>query len=260
MDGAKPVKKPAAKKAAKPVAQVKTTATSLVLRCCAPDMSSHSGFIWPGVGGIATAPDWKDNTECGNGLHGWLYGQGDHSVSDHWNNADATWLVVEVAQAYIRMLGGKCKFPSGKVVFVGGKSEAADYIIEHEPQAKNCAVIGRFAKVGDREVASVGALGTATAGNSGTATAGNSGTATAGDSGTATAGYKGTATAGNSGTATAGNSGTATAGEKGELRIEWWDKKSERYRTKQAYVGEDGIEANTAYKLNDKQEFVKVTK
>ncbi|MFY9328404.1 MAG: hypothetical protein WAO76_10355, partial [Georgfuchsia sp.] len=54
--------------------------TALVLLCCKADMSSKNGFVWPGVGGIATAPDWKDNKKCGNGLHGWLYGQGDHST------------------------------------------------------------------------------------------------------------------------------------------------------------------------------------
>jgi hypothetical protein len=51
--------------------------TALVLRCCRKDMTSKNGFTWPGVGGIATAPDWKDNKDCGNGLHGWLHYLGD---------------------------------------------------------------------------------------------------------------------------------------------------------------------------------------
>ncbi|MFJ0688879.1 hypothetical protein WLU62_11930, partial [Bordetella bronchiseptica] len=93
----------------------------------------------------------------------------------------------------------------------------------------------------------------------GTATAGESGTATAGNYGTATAGNYGTATAGNYGTATAGNYGTATAGEKGELRIQWWDAKAERYRTVLGYVGEDGIKADTKYRLDDNHKFVEVS-
>jgi len=257
-------------------------ATSLVLRCNRADMTSRNGFVWPGVGGIATAADWKDNEECGNGLHGWLYGQGDHGCADYWAVAGAKWLVVRVEDSQIRMLGGKCKFQSGEVVFVGGKAEAADYIIANEPKAATVAVVGRSAIGGYNELVTVGALGsatagasgTATAGDYGTATAGNYGTATAGDYGTATAGYRGTATAGiygtatagnrgtatagNRGTATAGNRGTATAGDKGEIRICWYDGKNDRHRTVIGYVGEDGIEANVTYKLDAKNKFVKV--
>ncbi|WP_374492781.1 hypothetical protein [Brachymonas sp.] len=257
--------------------------TSLVLRVCRPDGSSHGGFQWPmTVGAEVVAPDWKANTECGNGLHGWLYGHGEHDCVSHWEHEHANWLVLEVESAGIQMLVGKCKFERCVLRFVGDKAEAAAYLIKHEPQAASVAVIGASLQVGDGAAAAVGALGTATAGykgtatagDSGTATAGNSGTATAGykgtatagdlgtatagDKGTATAGYKGTATAGDLGTATAGNSGTATAGETGELRIRYWDYKAERYRTAIAYVGEDGIEAGTAYRLDDNHKFVEV--
>ena len=242
-------------------------ATSLVLRVCRPDYTSHSSFSWPSEIGVeVAAPDWKKNKECGNGLHGWLYGQGDHSCVSYWENDEAKWMVLEVPSADIVMLGGKCKFPSAKVRYIGTRSAAADFIIANEPKALNVAVIGACLKVGDGEVVQVGSLGTATAGESGTATAGYRGTATAGYRGTATAGYRGTATAGESGTATAGESGTATAGnygtatagESGEIRIRWWDSKAQRYRTKIGYVGEDGIKADTAYKLNDNNEFEEV--
>ena len=231
--------------------------TALVLRCCAPDMTSRNGFKWPGVGEEAIAPDWIKNTECGNGLHGWLYGQGDHSSADYWQREGAKWLVIEVDESSIVMLGGKCKFPRGVVRFVGEKHEAAAYLIEHELRAANVAVIGASLTVGDAQTVMVGALGTATAGAFGTATAGYSGTATAGYSGTATAGAFGTATAGDRGTATAGDSGTATAGDRGELRIRWYDNKANRYRTAVAYVGENGIEPNVPYRLNENHEFVR---
>ena len=39
--------------------------TALVLRTCSEDMSSKNGFVWPGVGKVATAPDWIANEECG---------------------------------------------------------------------------------------------------------------------------------------------------------------------------------------------------
>ncbi|MGX0622379.1 hypothetical protein ACUXAV_005100 [Cupriavidus metallidurans] len=288
--------------------------TSLVLRVCAPDMTSRNGFKWPGVGESVSAPDWKANSECGEGLHGWLYGQGEHDCVSYWQQPEAKWLVLEVRSADIIMLGGKCKFPSAVVRFVGTKSEAADYIVANEPRAASVDVIGLVRLVGDKQSTLVGALGTATAGYRGTATAGNYGTATAGNYGTATAGYRGTATAGEGGTATAGEGGTATAGnygtatagyrgtatageggtatagyrgtatageggtatageggtatageggtatagEGGELRIQQWDAKSDRYRTRIGYVGEDGIKAETKYQLDDAGKFVEV--
>ena len=206
--------------------------TSLVLRSCRSDMTSQNNFIWPCVGGVAVCPDWKDNKECGNGLHGWLYGQGDATASSYLDET-AKWLVVEVETSTIVMLGGKVKFPRGTVRFVGDKTAAAVYIIEHEERAKSVAVIGASLVVGDQQTCIVGYRGTATAG----------------DSGTATAGY--------SGTATAGYRGTATAGYRGEIRVRWWDEKNQRYRTVIGYVGEDGIEANVAYKLDHNHKLVK---
>jgi hypothetical protein len=237
-------------KAKATAAKVAANATALVLRCCREDMSSQNGFVWPDVGGEAICPDWKNNSECGNGLHGWLYGQGDHNTSSYWDDPKAKWLVVEVEKSGIFMLGGKCKFERGFVRFVGSKSEAAAYIIEHEPHAMGVAVIGAAFSVCDKQSVIVGALGNATAGALGTATAGALGTATAGYRGNATAGYRGTATA--------GDSGTATAGALGELRIRYWDSKANRYRTAIAYVGEAGIEANVAYRLDDQHKFKKV--
>jgi hypothetical protein len=227
-------------------------------------MTSQNGFVWPQVGEIATAEDWKDTPECGNGLHGWLYGQGDHSCSSYLDST-SKWLVVEVDSDRIVMLGGKCKFQSGKVVFAGDRKSATDYLRENERRAREVAVIGASLVVGDNEAVTVGALGTATAGDLGTATAGYGGTATAGalgtatagNSGTATAGYGGTATAGALGTATAGYGGTATAGDSGEIRIQWWDDKNGRYRTVIGYTGEDGLLPNVAYRLDDNHKFVK---
>ena len=111
------------------------------------------------------------------------------------------------------------------------------------------------ATAGNWGTATAGYEGTATAGYEGMATAGKWGTATAGDGGMATAGKWGTATAGDGGTATAGYGGTATAGDKGTLIIRRWDGK--RYRTVVGYIGENGLEPNTPYKLNDAGEFVK---
>jgi hypothetical protein len=201
---------------AKPASKKSKGETVLVLRTCNADLTSHGGFQWPSeIGATVSAPDWKKTDDCGNGLHGWLYGQGDHGASNSIGNVDAKWIVVEVPLASVVMLGGKCKFPSCVVRHIGDKESATAYLIANEPRAKDVAVIGATIIAGAGQTAAVGGLGTATAGDRGTATAGYSGTATAGYSGTATAGDRGTATAGDSGTATAGYSGTATAGYSG---------------------------------------------
>jgi hypothetical protein len=178
--------------------------TDLILRTCKADMTSYGGFKWPRSGHVA-APDWNPAPECGNGLHGFLRGEGDGSLAD-WSS-DAVWLVAEV-ETYVD-LEGKVKFPAANVIFAGSRLEATTIVKARYPDA---AVIGANVAVEDRRVAVVGYRGTATAGDGGMATAGNWGTATAGDYGTATAGYRGAATAGDEGTATAGDEGTATAG------------------------------------------------
>jgi hypothetical protein len=181
--------------------------TELILRTCNANMTSRNGFKWPRSGHVA-APDWNPAPECGNGLHGFLRGEGDDSLAD-WSS-DAVWLVAEV-ETYVD-LEGKVKFPAAHVIFAGSRLEAAAIVKARYPDA---AVIGANVAVEDGRVAVVGYRGTATAGNCGTATAGYRGKATAGDCGTATAGNCGTATAGDYGTATAGNCGTATAGDYG---------------------------------------------
>ena len=208
---------------------------SLVLRTCDAKMQGYGGFQWPAIGKVV-APDWKATVECGNGLHGLLNGRGNGELLD-WSR-DAKWLVCEVKTDTIVELFGKVKFPECKVIYCGDQFSSTSFLQVIKPDLQGI----------------VGA--TATAGTRGTATAGDYGTATAGDSGTATAGDYGTATAGDYGTATAGDSGTATAGTRGILSIKWYD--GDRDRIAIAYVGENGIKANTPYKLNEKGEFVEV--
>jgi hypothetical protein len=58
------------------------------------------------------------------------------------------------------------------------------------------------------------------------------------------------------GTATAGYGGTATAGYGGTLLLRWRDGR--RYRIGTFYVGEGGIEALVAYRVNERGEAVRV--
>ena len=211
------------------------SATALVLWCCAADMTSRNKFVWPCVGGIAAATDWRDDLKCGGGLHGWLYGAGDYTASDYWRKDDAKWLVLEVEESGIREFDSKCKFLSALVRFVGGKAAAAAYLVEHEPRAVACDVIGLSAVVGDHENAASGPLGTSTSGNWGTSTSGHGGTSAAGEL------------------------GTSTSGKGGEIRIRYCDSKAQRYRIAVGYIGENGIKANVAYKLDRDHKFIKVS-
>jgi len=266
MSKTKTTKKRKAKVAAAP-SNPQQGDTVLVLRICNSDMSSSHGFTWPEIGHVE-CPDWRKNNECGNGLHGWLWGEGDHSVAK-WTG-DNKWLVVEVLSKDVIDLGGKVKFPAGEVVHCGDQKSATEYLrAALPPEKRDAKIIGATATAGYsgtatagyrgtaaagdrgpatagyRGTATAGDRGTATAGDRGTATAGYSGTATAGDSGTATAGYSGTATAGDSGTATAGDSGTATAGEGGMVAFKWYD--GDAWRIVVGAVGQDGIEKGKPY-------------
>ena len=190
----------------------------LVLRTCRPDggspnIAQSNGFVWPRSGPVRCA-DWDPEPECGHGLHGFLWGEGNGSNRFVLWDDDALWLVVEVEEAGIIDLDGKCKFEKGVVLGAGSREAATGFIVARAPQR---AVIGAMVTVGDDRVA--------------------------------VAGDNGTATAGNRGIATAGDFGTATAGDNGTLIFKWWD--GNRWRIATAYVGEDGIEAGVAYRCEN---------
>ena len=183
-----------------------STDTVLILRTCNPDLTSHGGFQWPESGHVE-APDWDPTPECGNGLHGCLWGEGDGGLLN-WN-PDARWLIVEAPADTIVDLQGKVKFPAGTVVHCGDRLSATTYFLA-DPRAAGRAVHG--------------------------------GTATAVHGGTATAGYR----------------GTATAGDEGTVVIRRWDRTASRWRLVVGYIGENGLEANVAYRLDDAGQFVEV--
>lgn len=89
------------------------------------------------------------------------------------------------------------------------------------------------------------------------AVAGDSGSAMTGESGAALVGDRGTACAGMFGTASAGVGGTVCAGELSEIRLKYWDEQAQRYRTVTGYIGENGLEPNAHYKLNDQHVLVR---
>ena len=200
-----------------------TRQTVLVLRTCAADGSSSHGFKYP-LSGSVEAKDWKPTQECGNGLHGWLWGHGDWSLKVAGD--EILWLVIEVAADSLIDLGGKVKFPKGNVLaHFGHWADAMAFIRARRPAdfTTNIAT-----------------------GNSGHASAtGNYGHASA-------TGYSGHASAtGDSGWAIAGDAGRAKADKNGVLTILYFDKKAKRPRVCVGYVGEKGIKADTWYEVQN---------
>jgi hypothetical protein len=206
-----------------------------ILRTCDANLTSYNGFKWKAKGKVVCA-DWDPKAKCGNGLHGLAKGEGE-GVLLNWAT-DAKWLVFWAYENQLVDIEGKCKVPEANVVHCGDQLSATNYILAKHPEAICIGV-------------------NVTKGHDSTVNVGDYGTATAGDRGTATAGKYGTATAGYGGKATAGISGTATAGEYGKIQIDWYDAKVDRYRTTAGYVGEDGIEANVAYKCDEEGRLVK---
>lgn len=186
-------------------------AKALMLKTCDSDGRAFGGYVWPDVGQVAEPKNWDSRPECGNGLHGLLWGEGDSDLFD-WSQ-DAVWIVAEVDTDEIIDLGGKIKVPRALVVFRGDREGATRYLYENGGAGR--AIAGLTLEVGDGETAVVGDYGVAKAGNRGTAIAGYGGCATAGDGGNASVGDCGTATAGHNGRATAGYDGNATVGDGG---------------------------------------------
>jgi hypothetical protein len=185
---------------------------ALVLRTCDENLQSRNGFQWSDVGGTTTAPDWIAIKECGNGLHGWLFGSGDWDLKSKAKNP--RWLVIKVLKSDIVDLGGKVKFPTGKTVANEGSWNTAMAFIRGSAYYQQV-----FAEAGGSATGNYGHA-SATGDYGHASTTGDSGHASAtGDSGHASAtGYSGHASAtGDYGHASAtGDSGHAsTTGDSG---------------------------------------------
>ena len=188
-----------------------------VLRTCAADMTSHGGFVWPREG-VVEAPDWQPTADCGRGLHGFLWGEGDGSLAD-WSR-DAVWIVSRINE-WID-LDGKVKFPRAEVVFSGSREDATAKIRE---LGANGAVIGS------------------------TLTGGHGSILTGGHGSILTGGDRSTLTGGDYSILTGGHGSILTGGDGSILCLSWRD--GNRHRIVVAYVGEDGVKADTAYRLRD---------
>ena len=215
----------------------------LVLRKCNKDLKSFGGFQYPSSGHVS-APDWNPKPECGSGLHGFLYGEGDGSLANY--DPENKWLVLSVDKDKIVDLSGKVKFPEGEVIFCGALAEAARYVYDNGGAGR--AIIGITVTGGDRSTVTGGYYSTVTGGNGSTVSGGYCSTVSGGD--------RSTVTGGNSSKVTGGEDSTVTGGDKAMLTLQHWDSKTDRVRQVTEYVGENGIEAGKAYKLDKNHQFV----
>jgi hypothetical protein len=237
-----------------------------ILRTCAEDMTSRDGaFTWP-ASGMVEAPDWLPTAECGNGLHGFLWGVGDGDLAD-WGE-DAVWIIAKVCE-WID-LAGKVKFPRAEVVFCGSRADATAMIVG---LGTHGAVVGSTLTGGDGSTLTGGYGSTLTGGDDSTLTGGDGSrltggdgstltggdgsrltggdgsTLTGGDGSTLTGGDGSTLTGGYCSTLTGGYSSTLTGGDDSTLTALWWDGQAERCRVAVGYVGEDGIAPGVAYRV-----------
>jgi len=179
-------------------------AARYLLRSCNHDFTAHGGYRWPSEVGAECRPErWDPRPVCGDGLHGFLRGEGDAGLAD-WSER-AQWLV----------------FSADEVTVIDQqKAKAAHARIEHVGQGatgqerlRDClAFMARAGQLGSM------AMGVVREGGDGsTLTGGDGSTLTGGDGSTLTGGYGSTLTGGDGSTLTGGNRSTLTGGNRSTL-------------------------------------------
>ena len=117
-----------------------------------------------------------------------------------------------------------------------------------------------LAVAGDEGVAVTGRQGESIGKDSSTAKSGINGKSRTGKAGKSITGDRGIATAGETLKTTPGDRNIVSAGEFGILNIYYWCGQTQRLRLATAYVGENGIEPNVEYTLDNNNQFVKFEK
>ena len=208
----------------------KKSAPVLLLRTCEADGGSYGGFKWPlTVGAEVSCPDWNPVAECGNGLHGLINGQGDWSLVPITPGRKI--IVFEAVGTVVKLSNGT-------------KAKCAKAIVRWAGESKDWAQALGFIWATNNAKPEASATG-----DSGHASAtGYSGHASAtGDYGYASAtGYSGIGVA-------LGKHynerlcAKARAGATGAIVLVDWSGKRPRIVT--GYPGEDGIKADTWYRV-----------
>lgn len=121
---------------------------NLFLRTCNADGSSWDGFVWnTSVGSVTNSANWSEFPSCGNGLHGFLMGEGNGKLASL--KPDALWLVCEALDKIVK-LEGKIKTKSARVLFCGSQFDATEFLISQG--ANRSKTIGATIKAGNNEI------------------------------------------------------------------------------------------------------------
>jgi hypothetical protein len=253
----------------------------LVLRTVFADMTAYQGFKYP-ESGFVECKKWVAKNECGNGLHGWLWGEGDDSM--RIGDDDRKWMVLEVEADSVIELDGKVKFPSANIIFCGDCEGAVALVQKFAPPGTKCnraTVTGGDAATvtgGDAATVTGGYAATVTGGYAATVTGGNRATVTGGDAATVTGGNRATVTGGNRATVTGGDAATVTGGDAatvtggdaatvcicndggkcrakigGLLVFRFWSSEKSTYRLRYVEVDGETIKEDTFYTLKENQ-------
>ena len=227
----------------------------LVLRTVHANMTAFDGFVYP-ESGFVECKKWVANKECGNGLHGWLWGEGDDSLKI--GGYDRKWMVLEVEADTVIELNGKVKFPSANIIFCGDCEGAVALVQKFAPpgtKINRATVTG-----GDSATVTGGYAATVTGGYAATVTGGDSATVTGGDSATVTGGNRATVTGGNRATVTGGYAATVCIcnyGGKcrakigGLLVFRFWSSEKSTYQLRYIEVDGETIKEDTFYTLKE---------
>ena len=138
----------------------KRAAYVLIMRTVDANRQSRGGFQYPPVGQMVEATDWSPRAECGNGLHGWLWGEGDGSLGEFGGGHQVLVLRAR-ADETVQIGADKVKCRRGRVVYCGSAAGAVQVLHKHLPKDKQ----GKWRPICGQ--ASAGYLGQASAGYKG---------------------------------------------------------------------------------------------
>ena len=206
--------------------------------------SRYCNFQYPTkIGEWVEAPDFKQNRQCGNGLHGLMKGVQNAGYL-RVNSEEDLWVLIEVHKNDIIDLNGKVKFKGGYIYFIGNKAEATSILfkIYGNIGIHNVTLTG-----GDWSIFTGGDCSTLTGGENSTLTGGYNSTLTGGHFSTLTGEDYSTLTGGDCSTLTGGENSTLTGGHNSTLIFKYWYKN--RFRFVIGYIGENSLLPNTPYIL-----------
>ena len=149
------------------------TERGLLLKTTKPDGLAYNGFRWPAeVGAEIIAPDWNPDPgiNCGQGLHGLLWGEGNADLLN-WAPG-ALWRVLSADPADIVSSagGGKVRCRAVRQEYVGDRLTATAMILAARPGA---LCVGATVTGGDDATVTGGDRATVTGGDRATVTGGD---------------------------------------------------------------------------------------